>query len=244
MSSNQTFPTFKNWRLEEDSDNIIWAYFDKENSNVNSINRSVMEELSQIVDLLAADSTHKGAIIASAKKTGFIAGADISQFSEFKDIDEATQLLLEGQKILSRLEALKMPTVAMIEGFCLGGGLELSLACRYRVAEESGKTRLGLPEVKLGIHPGWGGTVRLPRLIGAPQAFNMILNGHTVSGKAAAKLGIVDVAVPKRQLIHAAKYYVLQKPEPHSAGAIQSLTNQTIARQVIGAYVRKQVRKK
>ena len=103
----------------------------------------------------------------------------------------------------------------MIDGFCLGGGLELALACRYRVAEESAKTRLGLPEVKLGILPGWGGTVRLPRLIGGMQGLNHDSFGHTVSGKAAAKLGFVDAAVPKRQLVHAAKYYILNNPPPH-----------------------------
>ncbi len=124
----------------------------------------------------------------------------MSQFTKFKDIEEATNVLSLGQAILDKLETLKIPTVAMIDGFCLGGGLELSLACHYRVAEDGPKTRLGLPEVKLGIHPGWGGTVRLPRLIGGPQALNMILNGHTVSGKAAAKLGFVDAAVPKTSI--------------------------------------------
>src|SRR5262249_34977585 len=121
---------------------------------------------------------------------------------------------------------------------------EVALACHYRVAEESSKTRLGLPEVKLGIHPGWGGTVRLPRLIGAPQALNLILSGHTVSGKAAAKLGFVDVAVPERQLVHAAKYYVLHKPERHKATTLQALTNQKVARQTLAYYMRKQVRRK
>lgn len=236
--------TYNNWRLETDSDEILWVCFDKQNSAVNTLDRNVMEEFNKIVDDLGSDTTHKGVIIASAKKTGFIAGADISQFTQFKDINEATSVLALGQGILNKLEALKLPVVAMIDGFCLGGGLELALACHYRVAEESGKTRLGLPEVKLGIHPGWGGTVRLPRLIGGPQALNMILNGHTISGKAAAKLGVVDVAVPKRQLVHAAKYYILQKPARHKPSTLQSLSNQKIARQVIGHFVRKQVRKK
>ncbi len=236
--------TYKNWRLETDADQILWLYFDKENASVNTLNRSVMEEFSNIIDSLEKDTSHKGIILASAKKHGFIAGADISQFTEFKDIEEATSILTLGQQILNKLESLKLPVVAMIDGFCLGGGLELALACHYRVAEESSKTRLGLPEVKLGIHPGWGGTVRLPRLIGATQALNLILSGHTVSGKAAAKLGFVDVAVPKRQLIHAAKYYVLNKPPRHKATSLQSLTNQKITRQILGHYIRKQLLKK
>lgn len=235
---------YKNWRLETDPDQILWLYFDKADASVNTVNRAVMEELSTIIDTIANDTTHKGVILASGKKTGFIAGADISQFTRFKDIDEATSVLTLGQHILNKLEALKMPTVAMIDGFCLGGGLEIALACRYRVAEESGKTRLGLPEVKLGIHPGWGGTVRLPRLIGGPQALNMILSGHTVSGKAAAKLGFVDVAVPRRQLVHAAKYYILQHPPVHKPTMVQALTNKKLARQAIGHFIRKQLQKK
>ena len=192
-------PSYKHWRLETDFAHILWLCFDKENASVNTIDPEVMKEFSSILDDLEKDTTHAGVIIASAKKNGFIAGADISQFTKFRDIAEATRALSLGQDILNRLENLKMPVVAMIDGFCLGGGLELALACHYRVAEEGPKTRLGLPEVKLGIHPGWGGTVRLPRLLGAPAALNMILDGHTVSGKAAAKLGLVDTAV-KRQL--------------------------------------------
>ncbi|TAK73210.1 MAG: crotonase, partial [Gammaproteobacteria bacterium] len=156
--------SYKNWRLETDANQIVMLYFDKPNSSVNTMDYEVMEELSTILDTLANDTTHKGVIITSAKKSGFIAGADISQFTQFKDIDAAYEVLARGQHIFNKLEALKVPTVAMIDGFCLGGGMELALACRYRVAEES--ARLGLPEVKLGIHPGWGGTVRLPRLVG------------------------------------------------------------------------------
>lgn len=235
---------YKNWRLETDSSHILWVIFDKLNTSVNTIDRDVMEEFSAIVANLESDTVHKGVIIASAKTNGFIAGADISQFTQFKDITASTEVLTKGQGILNRLEALKLPVVAMIDGFCLGGGLELVLACHYRVAEESAKTRLGLPEVRLGIHPGWGGTVRLPRLIGGPQALNMILNGHTVSGKAAAKLGFVDAAVPKRQLVHAAKYYIMNKPHRHEATYLQKLTNKTLARQAIAHFVRKQVRAK
>lgn len=235
---------YKNWRLETDSDQILWLYFDKENASVNTIDHYVMEEFSRIINMLSHDTVHKGVIIASGKKSGFIAGADISLFTKFKDIDEAIQVLRTGQQILNQLESLKIPTVAMIEGFCLGGGMELALACRYRVAEASSKTRLGLPEVKLGIHPGWGGTVRMVRLIGALQGLNMCLSGHTISGKAAAKLGFVDVAVPKRQLVHAAKYYILNKPEPHHATTLQSLSNQRVARQVIGSFLRKKLREK
>ena len=235
---------YKHWRLESDNDDILWLYFDKQNASVNTIDRDVIMELSAIIDTLAKDTEHKAVILVSGKKTGFIAGADISQFTKFKDIPEAVSILELGQGILNKLESLKMPTVAMIDGFCLGGGLELVLACRYRVAEESSKTRLGLPEVRLGIHPGWGGTVRLPRLIGGPQALDMILTGKTVSGKAAAKMGFVDVAVPKRQLARAAKYYALQHPASHQATKLQALSNQQLPRQIIAYFTQKKLKEK
>jgi 3-hydroxyacyl-CoA dehydrogenase/enoyl-CoA hydratase/3-hydroxybutyryl-CoA epimerase len=235
---------FKHWRLESDPDKILWVYLDKHNASVNTLDREVIEEFSDIIDILANDTIHTSAIIASGKKNGFIAGADISVFNKFKDIPDAISALESGQQIFDKLEALKMPTVAMIEGFCLGGGLELALACRYRVVEEGPKTRLGLPEVKLGIHPGWGGSVRLPRLIGAPQALNLILSGHTVSGKAATKLGFADAAVPRRQLVRAAKYYAREKPAPHRLTALQSLTNQKWVRQVLAHFMRKKLREK
>lgn len=236
--------TYKHWRMETDADNILWLYFDKQNASVNTIDAEVMTEFASIVDTLEKDTTHKAIVMASGKKTGFIAGADISQFTKFKDIDEAVSLLTMGQDIISKFEALKTPTIAMIDGFCLGGGLELVLGCRYRIAEESSKTRLGLPEVRLGIHPGWGGTVRMLRLTGPLNGLDMVLTGKTVSGKAAAKLGFVDVAVPKRQLLHAVKYYALNTPAPRKLSTMQSMLNQKVLRQVIGHLTRKKLRSK
>ncbi len=236
--------TYKHWRLETDKDQILWLYFDKQNASVNTMDIEVMTELSDITDALVNSTEYKGVIIASAKKNGFIAGADISQFTQFSDIDEAVSLLKSGQQIYDKIENLKIPTVAMIDGFCLGGGMELVLACRYRVVEEGSKTRLGLPEVKLGIHPGWGGSVRMPRLIGALQGLNMVLSGHTISGKAAAKLGVADLAVPKRHLVKAAKYYVLEKPKPHQATWLQNLTNAKPVRTILATMMRKKLRAK
>jgi 3-hydroxyacyl-CoA dehydrogenase/enoyl-CoA hydratase/3-hydroxybutyryl-CoA epimerase len=240
----KTTQTYKNWRLETDADEILWVYFDKAGASVNTLDKETMEEFSAIVDGLTTDREHRGVIVASGKKKGFIAGADISQFSKFKDIDEAVALLSRGHDIFAKLEALKIPVVAMIDGFCVGGGLELALACHYRVVEDSLSTRLGLPEIKLGIHPGWGGTVRLPRLIGAPTAMSLILAGSTVTGKVAAKMGIADVAVPKRHLVKAAKWYALQKPHRYEATFLQSLTNTKPLRMVIAAYLRKQLNSK
>lgn len=241
---NRAQNNFQHWRLESDNDKVLWLLFDKKGTSVNTMDKEVMEELSSIIDILKHDMEHKGVIITSAKKNGFIAGADISQFTQFTDVAEAEKLLRRGQVIFDKLENLKMPVVAMIDGFCLGGGMELALACHYRVAEDGPKTRLGLPEVKLGIHPGWGGTVRMPRLIGGPSALDLILSGRTVSGRAAAKMGFVDAAVPKRHLEKAAKYYVLEKPERHKASFIQELTNKKYARKAIAKMVYKKLKTK
>jgi 3-hydroxyacyl-CoA dehydrogenase / enoyl-CoA hydratase / 3-hydroxybutyryl-CoA epimerase len=240
MSTKQTF---KHWRLSTDNQQILWVLFDKAGAKVNTLDQETMEEFSDIVDIIAADTEHKGVIITSAKK-GFIAGADISTFGKFKDIETATATLTRGHDIFIRLAAIKKSIVAMIDGFCVGGGLELALACHFRVAEDGDKTRLGLPEVKLGIHPGWGGTVRLPRLIGAPQALNLILDGHTVTGKTAAKLGFIDVAVPKRHLATAAQWYALGNAKPHQPSFLQKMTNRAPMRKVIAYFVRKKIRSK
>jgi 3-hydroxyacyl-CoA dehydrogenase/enoyl-CoA hydratase/3-hydroxybutyryl-CoA epimerase len=241
MSRTQNY---KHWRLETDNDQVLWVYFDKANAAVNTMDRETMEELADIVENLTHDTEHKGVIFASGKKSGFIAGADISQFTKFKDIDEATQLLRYVDIVFDKIENLKIPTVAMINGFCLGGGTELALACQFRVAEESAKTRIGLPEVKLGIHPGWGGSVRLPRLIGAPQAFDLILTGRTVSGKAASKMGFVDVAVPERHLARAAKSYALGHFKRHKPTTLQALTNKKPLRALLALFMRKKLRSK
>jgi 3-hydroxyacyl-CoA dehydrogenase/enoyl-CoA hydratase/3-hydroxybutyryl-CoA epimerase len=238
----KTTLTYTNWRLETDADEILWIYFDKAGASVNTLDLDTLNELNAIIETLANDREHRGVIIASGKKKGFIAGADISQFNKFKDIDDAVSVLQRGHEIFGKLEALKMPVVAMIDGFCMGGGMELALACHYRVVEDSLQTRLGLPEIKLGIHPGWGGTVRLPRLIGAPKAMSLILAGSMVSAKAAAKLGMVDVAVPRRHLVKAAKWYAMTKPPRHQPTFLQSLTNTKPMRMLLAPYLRKQLK--
>ncbi len=170
----------------------------------------MLNELSDILEGADRNPEAKALVIYSLKDNGFIAGADIQQFGALTDIEKASQFIRHGQHVFNKLEELTLPTIAMIEGFCMGGGLELALACRYRVAvSDDDKTRLALPEVRLGIHPGWGGTVRLPKLIGAPQALGLILTGRSVRAKKAAKIGLVDAAVPKRHLKRAVTRYAL-----------------------------------
>jgi len=235
---------YQHWQIIKDANNLVWLYFDKANASTNTFDASVLDELSTLLHEIANDKTAKGLIIASKKASGFIAGADIEKFSQFENEQQALNFIEKGQKTFKQIADLTIPSVAMIKGFCLGGGLELALACNYRVAEESTKTRLGLPEVKLGIQPGWGGTVRLTRLVGPIIAMDMMLSGRTVDGKQAAKLGIVDDAVPERHLERAARYYVSTRPEMHKPALLHGFANIHWARSLIAKKLRKEVAKK
>ncbi len=222
---------YKNWKMRRDGKGILWLAINRDSSRVNSLNQEVLQELDQLLDEIKTDSSINSVVIYSSKKTGFIAGADITQFVELKSVEEAFNLIRQGQLVFNKLADLPKPTTAMIDGFCLGGGLELALACRYRVAEEESK--LGCPEVHLGIIPGWGGTVRLPLLIGAPQAMRLIATGKMISAKEALKLGMVDEALPRRVLEKAAFSYALDTPPIHRPTFLQSLTNSVVARPLL-----------
>lgn len=229
MSQN----VYKHWRMDTDSEGVLWLTFDRQGASVNSMSREVFDEFSRAIDDIAQQKP-KAMVLVSGKSKGFIAGADITQFTSFKTREEAFDLIRQAHLVLDKLEALPMPTIAMINGFCLGGGLEVALACRYRVAEDSDSTIIGLPEVKLGIHPGWGGTVRLPRLIGAPAAMQIMLPGKAVPARTAAKIGIVDVAVPLRELKRAASYYALHQPKPHQPKRLAKYSNAALVRPLLG----------
>lgn len=231
---------YKHWRLERDDHDIVWLYADKADASTNVLSADVLLELDEILKNIETERP-QGLIITSAKTNGFVAGADINEFTTLKGQQDAEALIGRGQAVLDRLEALDMPTVALIHGFCLGGGMELALACRYRVADDDKSTKLGLPEVNLGIHPGFGGTVRLPPLIGAPAAMDMILSGRSVNAKAAYRMGLVDYAVPQRRLRDAAKHLVLKSPLQKKAKGWKSWTNHDLVRPLLARYLRKQV---
>ncbi|OGT41208.1 MAG: crotonase [Gammaproteobacteria bacterium RIFCSPHIGHO2_12_FULL_40_19] len=225
--------TYNNFKLQTDAQNILWLTIDRKDASVNSLSREVFDELNIVLD----DITQRkpiGVVIVSGKSKGFIAGADISQFTHLTSKKEAFDLIRQAQLVLDKLEALPMPTLALIQGFCLGGGLELALACRYRIAADTTDTKIGLPEIKLGIHPGWGGTVRLPKLIGAIEAMKMILPGAAYDAKKCARLGIVDLTVPERMLKRAAVETILRKPQPHTPGFIAKLTHVSFVRPMLG----------
>jgi 3-hydroxyacyl-CoA dehydrogenase/enoyl-CoA hydratase/3-hydroxybutyryl-CoA epimerase len=193
----------RHWRLDQDEAGVLWLTLDRAESTVNALSAEVLEELERLLPAIARRQA-SGLVLRSGKPGGFIAGADITEFGELTSSAQALEHIRRGQEVFRQLELLPMPTVAMIHGYCLGGGLELALACRRRVASDDPGTRLGLPEVKLGIHPGFGGSVRLTRLLGPAPAMDLMLSGRTVPAKAARRLGLVDAVTPERHLAKAA----------------------------------------
>lgn len=234
---------YQHWRLTTDLQRIVWLTLDRKGASVNSLNREIFTELDAILASVEKEPP-SGMVIVSGKSRGFIAGADITQFTEIKTAEQAFDLIRQAQVVLTRLSKLSFPTVAMIRGFCLGGGLELALACRYRIAQNEPATQLGLPEVKLGLHPGFGGTVRLVKLIGAPLAMKVMLTGKPLSAEEAARMGVADCAVPERHLETAARDYVLKPPPPHRPRGLAKWSNADWVRPWLGRYFQRQLTKK
>ena len=236
---------YNNWQMDIDESHIIWLGINRKNAAVNTINDEVLDELNGLLHDISKINDEKGLVIYSLKSKGFIAGADVNAFAHFNRPAQAVDFLRKGQAVFMYLETLKIPTVAMIDGFCMGGGLELALACDYRIATDDQNTRIGLPEVMLGIHPGWGGTVRLPRLIGGFHALSeVILTGAPLSAAKAKYLGVVDDVVPVRQLKRAAAYFINNTPTKHKPNLLQSLSNYSWVRSALAKVMRKTVAKK
>ena len=227
------------WSLVQDAERIAWLTFDKPGASANSLSRAAMEQLDVKLDEVARLAP-RGLVVTSAK-SGFIAGADITEFSQVSTPEEAVPFIRAAHAILGRLEGLPFPTVAAINGYCLGGGLELALACRYRVCVDDPKTTLGFPEVLLGIHPGFGGTVRSVRLVGVTAAMDMMLTGRNHRPDKAFKLGLVDRAVPADRLREAAREMVLTPGPRRGAPFVQRLLSLAPVRPVIASKIEQQV---
>lgn len=234
---------YKNWSIITDSSGVCWLTFDRANTSANTFGQEVLLEFDDILNSLTARPP-KGLVIKSGKANGYIAGADISEFMHMTSVTEARQKVRSVQLIFDKLAALPCPTVAMINGFCLGGGYEMALACKYRVALDTPKTKIGLPEIMLGVQPGWGGSVRLPRLIGSLNALSLILPGKTVDARTAYKLGMVDAAVPERYFQSAVEYYLTKAPKPKQAGSLEKIIQVPFVRKLIGKYLTKETAKK
>ena len=233
---------YTHWRLERDGEDIVWLYFDKAGSGTNVLNRDTLDEFSECLKEIISAPT-KGLVILSAKAKGFVAGADIEAFTRISDSAEALEYIEYAHTLFNRLEALPFPTVAAIHGFCMGGGTELALACKYRVASDEADTSIGLPEIKLGIHPGFGGTVRAIARAGVMRAMDLMLTGRAISARAARKLGLVEVIAPRRQLKRAARALILERPALKRAPLYARLLALGPIRPLFARLLRKQVAK-
>ncbi len=178
--------------LKIEKNGVANLIFDLPNEKVNKLSAPVLMELEKAINVIDGNKAIRVLLITSLKKDIFIAGADINEIKGISDAKDALEKVSRGQNILTKIAKLKIPTISVIDGACLGGGLELALACKYRVAIVSAKTSLGLPEVNLGIIPGFGGTQRLPKLVGLPESLKIILPGKAVDARKAHKIGLVD----------------------------------------------------
>jgi 3-hydroxyacyl-CoA dehydrogenase/enoyl-CoA hydratase/3-hydroxybutyryl-CoA epimerase len=231
--------TTTHWRGEIDTDGVAWLALDKAGASTNSLSRDVMEELDAMLAELA-QKRPKALILTSAKR-GFIAGADIKEFVGIRTPDQAYELIRQGQQVLDKLAALPCPTIAAINGFALGGGLEVALACRYRVLVDDPSVTLGFPEVQLGVHPGFGGTVRAVHLAGPLAAMDLMLTGRTIRPKQALAMGLVDRLAPVEQLDKMAKQIALSPPSPRSPKFLHRLLNSALVRPILAGQMRSQV---
>src|ERR1043166_4188821 len=182
--------------------------FDRPESSANIFDPATLTDLNEHLNAIETDTQVRGLVLISAKKSIFIAGADLNSLSRASGRDDLRSVIELGQSVFNRLSALRIPTVAAIHGACVGGGYEFCLACQYRIASPDRATKIGLPETQLGILPAWGGSVRLPKLIGLPAALGMILTGKQIVGAQALKNGVVDDVTHAEYLFDAGRKWL------------------------------------
>ncbi len=231
------------WSLRFEDSGLAWLVMDKPDTGANVLSRLVLQELDKRLEEVEARRP-RGLVIMSAKKSGFIAGADIREFTGLKTPAEAYDLIRAGQRVMDRLEALPCPSCALIQGFALGGGLELALACTYRLGVDDGRLSLGLPEVQLGIHPGFGGTVRSVRLVGVRPAMDLMLTGKPVRAARALAIGLVDRLTGPEQARQAAEDLLREQPPRRQAPISERLLNLPFIRPFIARQIESRVRVK
>jgi len=233
----------KHWHLNKDSEGIVWLGLDTADSAMNKLSKEVLQELGLALDQLEFEKP-AGLVIYSEKDSGFAAGADIEEFTQLDSQEKAVELVKRGWDLFNRLAGVSYPTLSLIKGVCLGGGLELSLACRYRIAVDIPSTKLGLPEVLLGIVPAWGGMMRLPKVIGPQAALDMMLTAKSLDAKRAKRAGLVDLCVPQRLAKQSAAKLVLSKKPARKAAGLSGFMNSRLARPIIALMAKKQVAQK
>jgi 3-hydroxyacyl-CoA dehydrogenase / enoyl-CoA hydratase / 3-hydroxybutyryl-CoA epimerase len=231
------------WMLQSDADGIAWLTFDKPGTSTNVLSRDTLVELDGHLQALTRQPP-KGLVIRSAKSSGFIAGADVREFAQLSGAAQAFEVVRAAQRILDALEALPCPTVAVIDGFALGGGFELALACRYRVGIKSDRFSIGLPEVMLGIHPGFGGTVRAVRRAGVRTAMEMMLTGKTLRADKALRAGFLDRLVFPADGEAAARELIIRQPKQRGPRFLDRLLSWPGVRSLVRRQLLAQVRAK
>jgi 3-hydroxyacyl-CoA dehydrogenase/enoyl-CoA hydratase/3-hydroxybutyryl-CoA epimerase len=230
----------KHWHWEKDGEELVWLTFDKQGESANTFSRGALNELSVMLEEIAA-ARPMGLVIRSAKE-GFIAGVDIEELTRLDSGAEALELTRLGWDVFQKVRDLPFPTTALINGFCMGGGTELALACRYRVALDDPKVRIALPEVMLGIMPVWHGVQWLPKLVGPGPALDMLLTGKALDAKRAKRIGLVDQAVPLRILQNTARMVTLEDRGRRQPPLLQRLM--LLMRGFVVSQARRQVAKK
>jgi 3-hydroxyacyl-CoA dehydrogenase/enoyl-CoA hydratase/3-hydroxybutyryl-CoA epimerase len=230
-----------NWKLSFDIDNVLWLSIDRAGESANSLSMEVLSELGTIVEKLESDAP-AGLVLQSGKPGSFIVGADVREFDGYDDAEAASDGISEVHRLFNRIEALPFPKVVIIDGFCLGGGLELSLAFDYRIASDLDHTRLGFPEIKLGIYPGFGGSARSVQQAGASNAMQLMLSTRNLRPKAARAMGLVDELVGQHgSLRWAARRAIKQRRKSKPPGQLKRLQNFAPARKLMAKMMRKQV---
>ena len=233
----------KHWHIENDISGLCWLSLDKTDSTTNVLSSSVLKELSELVGYLELDPPI-GVVIRSNKSTGFVLGADITEFGDLNGIEEAEALVLNVHRLFDRIENLPCPTIALIEGFVLGGGLELALACDYRLVVMTDSRTIGFPEIQLGIHPGFGGTVRSVRILGALAAMDLMLSGKMLTPQQALNIGLISYVVDRSKIETKARHLVFHKPSRRKAPLYLRFLRLKPCRILLGQHLKKIISKR
>lgn len=237
---SETLPVCRHWRAEHDKDGILWLFIDREGEAVNALSEEVLREFDALLGY-AQKTPLKGLAILSDKPSGFILGADIREFDGFTDAAQVTASIEEVHNMFRKLEGLSCPTVAAFEGYCLGGGLELALSCSYRIAKDIPTTKIGFPEVQLGIFPGFGGSARAVHQMGGLKAMELMLSSRQIGARQARAVGLVDEVIGRHdELYWAARRALLSKRKSRKPALLARASNWGIARSFLAKQMRKQ----
>jgi 3-hydroxyacyl-CoA dehydrogenase/enoyl-CoA hydratase/3-hydroxybutyryl-CoA epimerase len=231
---------YKNFKLTRDEDGIAWLLFDRAGSSANTLSIELMQELDTVVAALESQRP-TGLVVRSAKRSGFIAGADVNEFRGASDPRALDGMINGAHAVIDRLEALRVPSVAVVHGFCLGGGLEVALACQMRIAIDD--ARFGFPEVLLGLHPGLGGTVRFTELVNPVRAMTLMLTGRTIDARRAKALGLVDAVTQERHVRNAVKDAVFGRLKRVRPGIVNKVLNLGPVRGLLASRMRREAEK-